>query len=145
MKVVQSIEDVLMEKIIFQKQVISNFREIDHLNGINQMDTKIQMGQIFEDIETCTGKMLELDLRFTNYFEQYKRVTGIKSLEELDRNQQKSFTLIQQLVAKVNSLQDQINNLKDHWAEEDSSIRRIIAETRQKQKATAAYKNINKL
>ena len=105
----------------------------------------IQMSQYFGEIDSSSDKMIELDLMFSNYFDQFKRAMNIKSLDELDQAQQKSFSLIQQLVAKVNSLQDQINSLKELWAETEISLKRTKGENRQKQKVSAAYKNINKL
>jgi hypothetical protein len=145
MKIIQSIEDVLMEKIVLQKQIIIRYREIEQLTKASFSDESIQMSQCFGEIDSISDKMIELDLMFSNYFDQFKRAMNIKSLDELDQVQQKSFSLIQQLVAKVNSLQDQINSLKELWAETEISLKRTKGENRQKQKVSAAYKNINKL
>ena len=145
MKIIQSIEDVLMEKIVLQKQIIIRYREIEQLTKASSSDESIQMSQYFGEIDSSSDKMIELDLMFSNYFDQFKRAMNIKSLDELDQAQQKSFSLIQQLVAKVNSLQDQINSLKELWAETEISLKRTKGENRQKQKVSAAYKNINKL
>ena len=145
MKIIQSIEDVLMEKIVLQKQIINRYREIEQLTKASSSDESIQMSQYFGEIDSSSDKMIELDLMFSNYFDQFKRAMNIKSLDELDQAQQKSFSLIQQLVAKVNSLQDQINSLKELWAETEISLKRTKGENRQKQKVSAAYKNINKL
>lgn len=145
MKVIQNIEDVLMEKIVLQKQIIIGYREIEPLIASSSTDRSDQLSQFFEKVEKISAKILELDLMFSNYFDQYKRELNIKTLEELDSGHQASFSLIQQLVMKVNSLQDQINSLKEHWAETEITLKRINGENRQKQKVTAAYKNINKL
>ena len=145
MKIIQSIEDVLMEKIVLQKQIIIRYREIEQLTKASSSDESIQMSQYFGEIDSSSDKMIELDLMFSNHFDQFKRAMNIKSLDELDQAQQKSFSLIQQLVAKVNSLQDQINSLKELWAETEISLKRTKGENRQKQKVSAAYKNINKL
>ena len=145
MKIIQSIEDVLMEKIVLQKQIIIRYREIEQLTKASSSDESIQMSQYFGEIDSSSDKMIELDLMFSNHFDQFKRAMNIKSLDELDQAQQKSFSLIQQLVMKVNSLQDQINSMKEYWVETEISIKRINGENRQKQKVSAAYKNINKL
>lgn len=145
MKIIQNIEDVLMEKIVIQKQTIARYREIESLISSDRSEDKGQMKGVFEEVEALSDQLLKLDLMFTNYFDQYKRALNIKVLDELDREQQVSFSLIQQLVTKVNSLQDQINSLKEIWAETEISLKRTQSESRQKQKASAAYKNINKL
>lgn len=145
MKVIQNIEDVLMEKIVLQKQIIIGYREIEPLIASSPNDHSDQLSQFFDKVEKISAEILELDLMFSNYFDLYKRELNIKTLEELDSCQQGSFSLIQQLVMKVNSLQDQINSLKEQWAETEITLKRINGENRQKQKVTSAYKNINKI
>ena len=98
----------------------------------------------FDKIDEVIEEIQKIDLVFMSTLDKYKRLLGVKSLEELPSMNQKAFELIQKSIVLITQKQISLDEkLKEHENLKVSVLKQM-KNSHKINKSYSAYRNINK-
>lgn len=134
---------VEMENLLYEKlqrmDLCLNYYELIHEDVRHEL-LKSTFGQIDDVIE----EIQKIDLVFLSTLDRYKRLLGIKSLEDLTSINQKAFELIQKSIALITQKQKILDDMFKQFEPLKISILKQMQNSHKINKSYSAYRNINK-
>ncbi len=134
---------VEMENLLYEKlqrmDLCLNYYELIHEDVRHEL-LKSTFGQIDDVIE----EIQKIDLVFLSTLDRYKRLLGIKSLEDLTSINQKAFELIQKSIALITQKQKILDDMFKQFEPLKISLLKQMQNSHKINKSYSAYRNINK-
>lgn len=137
-----SIVDEMLAILIEKKQQI--LYSIEHYHMLEDTNRQSLLEAIFDKIEGLEHSVQELDLLFISKFDLYKKISGIKSVENLSLDEQKSFKPIQIEIRLVESLMAQLADLRRQYEPLKAKTLHNRFQINKQSQVISAYKKTNK-
>lgn len=98
----------------------------------------------FDRIDDVIEEIQKIDLVFLSTLDRYKRLLGVKSLEDLTSINQKAFELIQKSIALITQKQIMLDDRFNQFEPQKISLLKQMQNSHKINKSYSAYRNINK-
>lgn len=132
-----------MENLLYEKlqrmDLCLSYYELIHEDVRHEL-----LKSTFDRIDDVIEEIQKIDLIFLSTLDRYKRLLGVKSLEDLTSINQKAFELIQKSIALITQKQKILDDMFKQFEPQKITILKQMQNSHKINKSYSAYRNINK-
>lgn len=132
-----------MENLLYEKlqrmDLCLSYYELIHEDVRHEL-----LKSTFDRIDDVIEEIQKIDLIFLSTLDRYKRLLGVKSLEDLTSINQKAFELIQKSIALITQKQIILDDRFNQFEPQKISLLKQMQNSHKINKSYSAYRNINK-
>lgn len=132
-----------MENLLYEKlqrmDLCLSYYELIHEDVRHEL-----LKSTFDRIDDVIEEIQKIDLVFLSTLDRYKRLLGVKSLEDLTSINQKAFELIQKSIALITQKQIMLDGRFNQFEPQKISLLKQMQNSHKINKSYSAYRNINK-
>lgn len=132
-----------MENLLYEKlqrmDLCLSYYELIHEDVRHEL-----LKSTFDRIDDVIEEIQKIDLVFLSTLDRYKRLLGVKSLEDLTNINQKSFELIQKSITLITQKQKILDDRFNQFEPQKISLLKQMQNSHKINKSYSAYRNINK-
>ncbi len=134
---------VEMENLLYEKlkrmDLCLSYYELIHEDVRHEL-----LKSTFNQIDDVIEEIQNIDLVFLSTLDRYKKLLGVKSLEDLTSINQKAFELIQKSIALITQKQKILDDRFKQFEPQKISVLKQMQNSHKINKSYSAYRNINK-